>query len=91
MTAAGDGGPAARRTDRSGRPGDRKNGFTTVATVYGSIEVKLGTLNGKVVQAAPEFESCKEAAARAGVPLRSVYEAATIAVSESQAKEGGTP
>jgi uncharacterized protein (DUF111 family) len=30
---------------------------------------------GKVVQAAPEFESCKKLAAQKKVPLRQVYEA----------------
>jgi uncharacterized protein (DUF111 family) len=51
------------------------------ATPYGEITVKLGRLNGEIVQAAPEFESCRAAAARAGVPLRVVYEAALQALS----------
>jgi hypothetical protein len=38
--------------------------------------VKLGKLDGKIVQAAPEFESCKKMAEQAGVPLKQVYEAA---------------
>jgi len=50
--------------------------FTTVKTKFGSVAVKLGRLNGQVVQAAPEFESCKQAAAKARVPLKQVYEAA---------------
>ena len=41
--------------------------------------VKVGKLNGKVVQTTPEFESCKELAERAGVPLKEVYEAASKA------------
>ena len=32
-------------------------------------------LNGKVVQAAPEFESCKKLATQKKLPLRQVYEA----------------
>jgi uncharacterized protein (TIGR00299 family) protein len=48
----------------------------TVNTSMGPVSVKVGRLNGKVVQAAPEFESCREAAVRAGVPLKQVYEEA---------------
>ncbi|MCC6822289.1 MAG: nickel pincer cofactor biosynthesis protein LarC [Verrucomicrobia subdivision 3 bacterium] len=50
--------------------------FTVVKTQFGSVTVKLGRLNGKVVQAAPEFESCKQLAAAKKVPLKQVYEAA---------------
>jgi pyridinium-3,5-bisthiocarboxylic acid mononucleotide nickel chelatase len=53
--------------------------FTTVKTKFGPVTVKLGKLNGKVVQAAPEFESCKKLAAQKKVPLRQVYEAASKA------------
>jgi uncharacterized protein (DUF111 family) len=48
----------------------------TVNTSMGPVVLKVGRLNGKVVQAAPEFESCREVAARAGVPLKQVYEEA---------------
>mgnify|MGYP001615040754 CR=1 FL=1 len=51
--------------------------FATVKTTFGNVTVKLGKLNGKVVQAAPEFESCKKLAAQKKVPLRQVYEAAS--------------
>jgi len=50
--------------------------FANVKTPYGSVTVKMGKLNGRVVQAAPEFESCKKLAGRAKVPLKQVYEAA---------------
>jgi hypothetical protein len=50
--------------------------FTTVKTSFGEVTVKLGKLDGKVVQAAPEFESCKKIAEKVGVPLKQVYEAA---------------
>jgi len=56
-----------------------KREFTTVKTKFGPVTVKLGKLNGKVVQAAPEFESCKKLAAQKQVPLRQVYEAASKA------------
>lgn len=51
--------------------------FATVKTRFGKVTVKLGKLNGKVVQAAPEYESCKKLAAQNKVPLRRVYEAAS--------------
>jgi hypothetical protein len=50
--------------------------FTTVKTPFGQVTIKLGKLDGKVVHAAPEFESCKRLAARAKVPLQKIYEAA---------------
>jgi uncharacterized protein (TIGR00299 family) protein len=50
--------------------------FVTVRTPHGEVTVKVGKLNGKVVQATPEFESCKQLAEKAGVPLKQIYEAA---------------
>jgi uncharacterized protein (DUF111 family) len=49
-------------------------------TAYGKVAVKLGRLDGRVVQAAPEFESCKKLATTANIPLKAVYEAAVRAV-----------
>ncbi len=45
-------------------------------TSLGEIEVKLGWLDGTIVQVSPEFESCQRVAAAQGVPLREVYEIA---------------
>ena len=50
--------------------------FTTVKTPFGEVTVKLGKLDGKIVQAAPEFESYKKAAELASVLLKQVYDAA---------------
>jgi uncharacterized protein (DUF111 family) len=47
-----------------------------VETVYGPIEVKLGKLNNRVIQASPEFECCKKVADERNVPLKWVYQAA---------------
>jgi len=47
-----------------------------VQTPYGKVAVKIGRLDGRIVQAAPEFESCKRIAAAADVPIKAVYEAA---------------
>jgi pyridinium-3,5-bisthiocarboxylic acid mononucleotide nickel chelatase len=54
--------------------------FRTVETPFGPVTVKLGRLDGKVVQAAPEFESCRALAGSSGVPLKQVYEAALRAL-----------
>lgn len=53
-----------------------------VDTRYGPIAVKCGTLDDRMVQAAPEYEACKRAAREHGVPVRLVYaEAARLASS----------
>lgn len=57
-----------------------KRESVSVKTAFGSVTVKLGRLNGQVVQAAPEFESCRKLAERAKVPLKQVYEAASNAI-----------
>ena len=57
--------------------------FITVQTPYGSVTVKLGKLDGKVLQAAPEFESCKKLAEQAKVPIKEVYDAALRALPPS--------
>jgi pyridinium-3,5-bisthiocarboxylic acid mononucleotide nickel chelatase len=54
--------------------------FQTVETPFGPVTVKLGRLNGEVVQAAPEFESCRALAESARVPLKQVYDAALRAL-----------
>ena len=51
-----------------------------VRTPFGEAEVKLGFLDGAMVQAAPEFESCRKLATQAGVPLKQVYAAALKAL-----------
>jgi uncharacterized protein (DUF111 family) len=50
--------------------------FVTVQTAYGDVTVKLGLLNGGVLQVAPEFESCKQVAEGKNVSVKAVYEAA---------------
>jgi pyridinium-3,5-bisthiocarboxylic acid mononucleotide nickel chelatase len=54
--------------------------FATVKTPFGDVTVKLGKMDGQVVQAAPEYESCKRLAEQANVPLKQVYEAANRVV-----------
>jgi len=50
--------------------------FTSVRTEFGEVALKIGKLNGKVVQLSPEFESCRKLADQTGLPLKSIYEAA---------------
>jgi uncharacterized protein (DUF111 family) len=47
-----------------------------VKTEYGPVAVKVGRLDDSVVQISPEYESCRQAATRAGIPLKQVYQAA---------------
>jgi pyridinium-3,5-bisthiocarboxylic acid mononucleotide nickel chelatase len=51
----------------------------TVATPYGDIRIKLGSRNGEVFNAAPEFEDCRTAAAKHNVPLKLVQQEAIAA------------
>ncbi len=52
----------------------------TVHTAFGDVDVKLGVLNGRIVQASPEFESCRKAATIHRVALKDVYAAASAAL-----------
>jgi uncharacterized protein (TIGR00299 family) protein len=50
--------------------------FTETQTPWGPVNVKLGRLNGQIIQAAPEYEDCRRLATEADVPIKQVYEAA---------------
>jgi hypothetical protein len=47
-----------------------------VKTPFGEATVKIGRLNGRVIQAAPEYESCRKLAVKTGLPVKRIYEAA---------------
>ena len=53
-----------------------KRETVTIKTPFGEVAVKLGRLDGRILQAAPEFESCKKLAEQKGMPLKQIYEAA---------------
>ncbi len=53
--------------------------FAEVKTVFGKVTVKIGRLGGKMVQAAPEFESAKKLAAQKRAPVKEIYQAAVQA------------
>jgi uncharacterized protein (DUF111 family) len=48
----------------------------TVESCWGPIRVKLGRLQGEVVNCAPEFEDCRVIAEANGVPLKTVLQEA---------------
>jgi uncharacterized protein (TIGR00299 family) protein len=61
----------------------------TVQSAWGPIRVKLGRLQGEVVNCAPEFEDCRKIAESAGVPLKSVLqEAMRLYLASPSAKSG---
>jgi pyridinium-3,5-bisthiocarboxylic acid mononucleotide nickel chelatase len=53
--------------------------FKTVQTPYGEVKVKVKLLDGRPVQAMPEYEDCLKLAQEQGVPLAQVYTAALAA------------
>jgi uncharacterized protein (TIGR00299 family) protein len=62
-----------------------------VATEYGEIRIKVGTLGGETMNAAPEYEDCRAAAAKHHVAIKQVQQAAIAAyLRPASAKEGGT-
>jgi hypothetical protein len=56
--------------------------MATVDTRFGSVPIKLATLEGNVLGANPEFEDCRQLAAQAGVPVRAVLAEAHAAAIE---------
>jgi uncharacterized protein (DUF111 family) len=63
-----------RRTIAERRKLRRK--IVHVKTPFGNVTVKIGRLGGKVVQAAPEFESCRKLAEKTKIPVKQIYDAA---------------
>jgi hypothetical protein len=53
--------------------------FQMVTTPFGDVSVKIGKLDGKVLQAAPEFESCRKLSEKQQLPLKQIYDAAMTA------------
>ena len=59
-----------------------------VKTSAGQIQVKIGRHAGKILQVAPEFESCRAAAQRSSLPLKRIYELAIEAFWSSSFASG---
>jgi len=53
-----------------------------VKTRFGNVAVKLGRLNGKVIQASPEYESCRALADEKREPVLAIYREAQAAARE---------
>jgi len=53
--------------------------FKKVSTPFGEITVKVKRLDGRAIQAMPEYEDCAKKAAEMNVPLAEVYTAALLA------------
>ena len=66
-----------------------------VRTPWGPVGVKLGLVDGAVVNRAPEFEDCRRLAESAGVPLKEVYRealaAALPALADAPDSSGSSP
>jgi pyridinium-3,5-bisthiocarboxylic acid mononucleotide nickel chelatase len=48
----------------------------SVKTSYGPIKIKIGKLNGRTLQASPEYEDCKKTSKTNKVPVRKIYDEA---------------
>ncbi len=68
-------GVRATRVERNAL--DRE--LVEVRTQYGSVRVKVGRRAGQILNVAPEFEDCRQAAQRSGVPVKEVLAAALAA------------
>jgi pyridinium-3,5-bisthiocarboxylic acid mononucleotide nickel chelatase len=55
-----------------------------VETQYGPIDVKVAQLDGQIVNEMPEFDQCRSAAARAGVPVKIVEDAVRVALAKAK-------
>jgi len=53
--------------------------FVSVQTEFGEIKIKIGSLNGKIVNVKPEFSDCLLSAKKHSVPVKAVLEAAVAA------------
>lgn len=53
--------------------------IVTVATPWGDVRLKLASMNGTVTHYAPEYEDCRQIAARNHVPLKRVMQEAVQA------------
>ena len=61
----------------------------TVETPYGAVQVKVARREGKVVNAAPEFDDCQRLATEKSVPLKQVIAAAEAAYLQQSEKAAG--
>jgi pyridinium-3,5-bisthiocarboxylic acid mononucleotide nickel chelatase len=62
-----------------------RRSFVTVSTQYGDIRIKIGSRAGETLNAAPEFEDCRKAAAHHHVAVKLVQQSAIGAYVQQQA------
>jgi len=58
--------------------------FVAVRTEFGQIRIKTGSLNGRIVNAKPEFSDCLSSAKKHNVPVKAVLEAAIAAYEKTR-------
>lgn len=58
--------------------------FSQIHTIYGTLNVKLKILNGKVIQCVPEYDECIRLANENGVSLTEIYRSANQALPNEQ-------
>lgn len=62
--------------------------FVTVKTPRGAVRMKLAKLNGRILNAAPEYEDCQRLARESSVPLKQVLEEAQFYFRQAQKDRG---
>lgn len=48
----------------------------TVKTSFGPVPVKIGSLNGEIIQISPEYEACRKISLKKKIPVKYVFEEA---------------
>lgn len=61
-----------------------------IKTRFGQIKVKIGRIGDKIKNITPEYENCKEIAAKQGIPLKDVYDEAKEAARKALFEEKRT-
>lgn len=56
--------------------------FKTIKTKWGSIPIKIGSLEGELISAKPEFEACRKLAEKKKLSVRTVWAAAVAECSK---------
>ncbi|MFC2033144.1 nickel pincer cofactor biosynthesis protein LarC [Chloroflexota bacterium] len=64
--------------------------IVSMKTRFGEIKVKIGKVGNQITNIAPEYESCKEIAAKHGIPLKDVYDEVNEAVRKAFLEEKRT-
>ena len=66
-----------------------QRGHTPVATPFGTVRVKTGSLDGETLNVNPEYEDCRRLAEEHKVPLKQVHAAAITAYAKHVEREAG--